>query len=260
MPPNEKNCTNMINSATPRSVYSITKRVCFLRHGQALHNPRAEEAKAKGCSHSSFLQLMREDDAFDAHLTPLGLSQGRRASELHQHNIQDVELVVSSPLSRAIQTADLAACPNSGNFDNRVCVEHFREINGWLLNAKRRSRTDLENRFHSSWDFSGLSEDDEEWTETLESEESCAERGYQGLLWLRDRPEDSILTVAHGGLLRFIANHDNVKVIDHRPAETKRFGNCELREYHVEWNTESEEENVTKERPLVILTEIHSGK
>ena len=151
---------NMTNT-TPKSASTITKRVYFLRHGQALHNPRAEEAKAKGCSHSTFLQLMREDDAFDAKLTSLGESQGRKAGEVYQHKMQHVELVVSSPLSRAILTADLAANPDDRKFSNRICVENFREINGSFLNAKRRSRVDLEEIFHSSWDFSGLTEEDE---------------------------------------------------------------------------------------------------
>lgn len=197
------NSNNGIGNSTPitsSSDITITKRICFLRHGQALHNPRAEEARSNGCSHQRFLDLMHEDDAFDACLTPLGESQASTAGELYKEKLRGVELVVSSPLSRAIQTADLAApvCTDTGAFANRVCVEHFREINGWLLNAKRRERVDLEKIFHKSWDFSSLSDDDETWTDALESEEACAERGYLGLLWLRDRPEDKILTVAHG--------------------------------------------------------------
>ena len=93
----------------------------------------------------------------------------------------------------------------------------------------------------------------------METEESCVERGYQGLLWLKDRPEESILTVAHGGLLRFIGNHENIQIIDQRPPEMKRFVNCELREYQVEWTTESKKEGVTEERPLVILNEMHQN-
>lgn len=246
----------MNNSTSMTSI--TTKRICFLRHGQALHNPRAEEAKDNGCSHSTFLNLMQEDDAFDARLTTLGESQASKAGEMNAEKLASIELVVSSPLSRAIKTADLAApvCSESETFTNRICVEHFREINGWLLNAKRRNRLDLEQSFHGSWDFSLLSDDDETWTETLETEESCAERGYLGLLWLRDRPEDKILTVAHGGLLRFIANHTNIEVIDQRPEDKKRFGNCELREYSVSWTTDSDKETVTEERPLVILNEI----
>ena len=54
---------------------STTKIVHFLRHGQAEHNPRAEAARDAGASFDEFLQLMKEDDAFDAALTPLGERQ-----------------------------------------------------------------------------------------------------------------------------------------------------------------------------------------
>lgn len=259
-----------------------TKRLLFLRHGQAMHNPRAEEAKDKGCSHETFLQLMKEDDAFDAELTSLGKSQAEMAREKHWHQLQSVQLVVSSPLSRAIQTADLVLGPGRGIGSEdeirvspkRICVELFREINGWLLNAKRRTREDLQSRFHPEWDFTGLSGEDETWTETLESEESCAERCYQGMLWLlRDREEEVILTVAHGGLFRFcMVDHPHVYVMDQRPVHEKRFGNCELREYEAEWVVDgstsfpgavaaadtSTPRTVTHERPLIILREIHS--
>ena len=94
-------------------VQKITKRVFFLRHGQAVHNPRAEEAKDKGCSHETFMQLMREDDEFDADLTPLGVSQGQSVKARYLQ-LQKVELVVSSPLSRALKTEDLAICPEEG--------------------------------------------------------------------------------------------------------------------------------------------------
>jgi broad specificity phosphatase PhoE len=233
----------------PSSSNSTTKRVLFLRHGQAMHNPRAEEARSNGCSHETFLQLMKEDDAFDADLTKLGESQAAQGREASHERLKGVQLVVSSPLTRAIKTADFTICPENGldgQKPPRVCLEDFREINGWLLNAKRRERVDLQNRFHSSWDFSLLSDDDETWTATLETEASCAERGYQGMLWLRDRSEDKILTVAHGGLLRFcMVDHPNIRVIDDRPHDGKRFGNCELREYEMTWTADCENDEVT---------------
>ena len=244
---------------------NLTKRVLFLRHGQAVHNPRAEAAKDKGCSHETFINLMRDDDAFDADLTFLGVSQGKSVRKKYGDQLQDVELVVSSPLSRTLKTADLTICPNEGILCNgddgdrfhppRICVEHWREINGYLLNAKRRDRANLKELFHSRWDFdSCISETDVTWTETLESVEDCGERGYQGLLWLSQRREDNILTVCHGGILRFcMVNHPHVKVIDGRDDSAKRFGNCELREYSM---TVSTSKNGDTERPLVTLTEV----
>ena len=237
-----------------------TKRILFLRHGQAKHNPRAELAKSKGCSHEQFLDLMRQDDVFDAPLTDIGEEQARKGAEIFGRRLRDVDLVVSSPLSRAIQTADLVVPPhdifNTGGVrqPKRVCVEDYREINGWLLNAKRPDRADFESLFHPSWDFSSLTDTDQTWSETLELESDAAERGYQGLQWLAQCKEKNILVVCHGGLLRFFMNdHPNIQVSDGRTNSSRefrsvkaRFGNCELREYDMHW---SEDEQILKKSP-----------
>ena len=138
---------------------------------QATHNPRAEEAKQNGCSHEQFLQFMQEDDEFDADLTPKGIEQARQCQVRNRHKLASVDLVVSSPLSRAIKTADpqngidieveveveLLEDEENDNEKNsstlthtsrqrrrrhprRICIEELREINGWLLNAKRRTK------------------------------------------------------------------------------------------------------------------------
>ena len=51
------------------------KIVTVLRHGQSMHNVRAEAARHGGCSFERFLELMALDDAFDAPLTELGIQQ-----------------------------------------------------------------------------------------------------------------------------------------------------------------------------------------
>lgn len=250
------------STSTTASTMTTTnrKRILFLRHGQALHNPRAEEAKENGCSYETFMNLMREDDAFDAHLTELGESQaveGRLASE---QMLQGIELIVSSPLSRALKTADLTVCPEKGLLNGerppRICVEDFREINGWLLNAKRRERGNLQERFHKSWNFDQISPTDELWTDTLETQAACAERGYQGLIWLTQRNEDKIMVVAHGGILRFMAEHPGLQIVDERAENEKRFSNCELREYEMVWSSTSNTDGSQESRPLITLTEV----
>ena len=156
-----------------------SKELWILRHGQATHNPRSEQARENGCSYQEFLEFMRLDDSLDAPLTEIGQQQARHVREHHQLR---PDLVVASPLSRALLTADLACCP-IGSTKNRVCYEGFREINGWLLNAQRRKRSDLLERF-PHWNFNDISELDETWTEQLEETQACGERGYLGLQWL----------------------------------------------------------------------------
>jgi broad specificity phosphatase PhoE len=239
----------------------VTKDIWIIRHGQAVHNPRAEYARdVLQCSHDEFLSIMEEDDCFDAPLTTLGIQQAQQIytqygesrwwgtpSIIHGGDIRHdaestslleskrhpVELVVSSPLSRALRTAELAL----GDVDhihhqkhhhqsthdtikptNRVCYEGFREINGWLQNGKRHTRIELEKKF-PTWDFSLLSSnEDDQWTPTLETTDSCMERGYDGLLWImKDRPERSIVLVSHGALLKYtLTDHPNVILRDGR--------------------------------------------
>ena len=182
------------------------KLLYIIRHGQALHNPRAEVAREAGCSMEEFVQWMRRDDALDAELTELGRSQAR-GIKMPKEDVDSIELVVSSPLSRAIETAELVLPPSapintglngeSGHSERqlqRICCENFREVNGDLLNAKRREKKELIERF-PHWNFNDIAETDELWTPTMEVLGDAAERGYQGLCWLLDRPENSILLV-----------------------------------------------------------------
>ena len=60
-----------------------------------------------------FLEAMRQDDAFDAPLTQLGVEQARAASSEAAAVAAQTELVVASPLSRALDTADLVFPPDS---------------------------------------------------------------------------------------------------------------------------------------------------
>lgn len=243
----------------------MRKEIWIVRHGQAAHNPKAEAAKDAGCSHDEFLSLMQQDDVLDAPTTELGKQQ---ALELHKKYSWDhLDLIVSSPLSRALETADIVVPPSNDNTTKRVCVEDFREINGWLLNAKRRDRAELETTF-PAWDFDAITQTDELWTKNLEEQVDCAYRGYEGLRWLLNRPEEKILLVCHGGILRFMMNliPDTVHVVDGRTAGSAsdndrdaqaRFGNCELRRYELTWDTVhtasvSEEQH----KPTITLTEV----
>lgn len=232
------------------------KDLWILRHGQATHNPRAEAARAAGCSFEEFFELMRQDDSIDSPLTDLGQEQAAHVYKKYGHWLTEARLVVSSPLSRALQTANGALPPKDYPVPQRVCYEGFREVNGVLRNAQRRSVTDLRQRF-PEWNFDALAaEHDDTWQEEiLESFDDCKERGYQGLRWIyHERPEQRVVLVAHGGILRYtMSEHPQVVVKDgrrkneeDRPVEA-RFDNCELRRYHVTWD---------EEKDSIVLTEV----
>jgi len=174
-----------------------------------------------------FNQVCKEDDALDAELTDLGRNQAKEARDRIDSSKSNIQLVVASPLSRALATAQLIFPAETRPGSNFVCLETLRERNGWLLNAQRKQRSTLQTLFPAC-DFSLLpSEMDESWTDELESPGSCAERAYQSLLWLSTRKESEIALVAHGGLFHEMLNgHPLV----HTEADiAKRFTNCEIR-------------------------------
>ena len=222
----------------------LFKDLWIVRHGQATHNPRAEAARTAGCSFEDFFELMRQDDALDSPLTDKGRQQAEAVLEQHRESLlggggDSVELVVSSPLSRALETANLAMPPTVCS--SRICYEGFREINGVLKNAQRRCVSDLTERF-PGWNFDNLTtEDDAAWTaDEIEDHTACGHRGFTGLQWLwEQRDERRILLVAHGGILRYtLEHHPNVFVHDGRKQKgnrpvLSRFGNGELRRYRL---------------------------
>mmetsp|Transcript_11993 Transcript_11993/g.36910 ORF Transcript_11993/g.36910 Transcript_11993/m.36910 type:complete len:238 (-) Transcript_11993:56-769(-) len=208
-------------SATSPPATTRVQTISFARHGQAQHNVRAEAKRDAGCSFDEFIETMRGDDAFDADLTDAGRAQAAARSE-------EVDVVVASPLSRAVETARLLY-PGQGV----VCCEPLREWMGEMQNSRRRAASDLAAKFPGA-DVSNIAEADELWEETLETEESVATRGLAALEWLARRPEDSIGVVAHGGLLAVLfdpaghGDHTSSRVTADSVLRP-RFGNCEVR-------------------------------
>jgi len=220
----------------PQLFGHTTKRVHFLRHGQASHNPRAEAARSAGCSHDDFLRLMKEDDAFDAGLTDLGRAQAHATANAIGHMLDScIELVVSSPLSRALDTSSLVL-PKATARVPRIFMAHddLRECSGWMLSAKRRSRTELAARYPEC-DFSLLqTEGDELWSEELEPTSQTAARGVAFLEWLSERPETEVAVVAHGGIFHYLLNECKSRVRSDA-VTAARFHNCELRSCVLRW-------------------------
>ena len=103
------------------------------KNGQAQHNVRAEPARSAGCSYDEFLEFMRLDDAFDARLTGVGVSQAASLQKAVPTSVhQSIQLVVASSLSRAIQTADLVFPPDLSDCP-RVSLDVWREVSGGVL-------------------------------------------------------------------------------------------------------------------------------
>ncbi|XAR62047.1 hypothetical protein NMG60_11016630 [Bertholletia excelsa] len=224
------------------------KTIHLVRHAQGIHNVEGEK------DHSAYLS----EELFDAHLTSLGWEQ---VENLRKHVrecgiFKKIELVITSPLLRTMQTAvgvfggedhmeGTDASPlmvaNAGNSSHPaisssscppfVAVELCREHLGVHPCDRRRSISEYKPLFPAI-DFSLIENDaDILWKpDEREKDEDLAARGLKFLNWLWSREEKEIAVVTHSGFLIHTLSafgddcHPSVK-----SEICKAFKNCELR-------------------------------
>lgn len=195
---------------------------------------------------------------FDAHLTPLGWQQVDNLRK-HVHTsglLNRIELVVTSPLLRTMQTAvgvfggdgykdRMDVLPlmlaNAGNSRHAaisslncppiVALELCREHLGVHPCDKRRSISEYQCLFPAV-DFSLIeSDEDTLWKANVrEKKEEVAARGMNFMKWLWTRKEKEIAVVTHSGFLFHTLSafgNDCHPLVKKEIAQ--HFANCELR-------------------------------
>lgn len=188
------------------NINASAKVVYMIRHGQATHNLPTPSALSR----------------LDPPLTALGVQQaatlsGRLAEEM-AHGMK-IDLVVSSPLSRALNTSTIVLFPegqaNSGLLSKAVpmvCAEECRETIGLFPCDKRVNTAELQERYHL-FDFSMLSSDsDPLWTPRRESSDEEKDRARLFLRWVFSRSETHVAVFTHGGFTQSL-----LSVVGHRP-------------------------------------------
>ena len=126
---------------------------------------------------------MKADDVFDAPLTELGVKQADEAGGDREvmEKIKGVELICASPLSRAIDTAGHVFKAAAAGTP-RYILEDLREINGWMVNGKRRRRSQLADLYSADgWDLSNIATDEDVLfnPEELEGDKSVRDRANE---------------------------------------------------------------------------------
>lgn len=121
------------------------QEVVFIRHGIARHNiVDVTTGKAPD---------LKDPRLFDPPLILEGKRQaldvGEKLRHWRAHRRENLELVVTSPLSRCLQTASLAFLPGD-QYDSRppvfACVELVREAYGRHYPDRRRKKSELKVR------------------------------------------------------------------------------------------------------------------
>jgi broad specificity phosphatase PhoE len=150
------------------------------------------------------VKAFRIPETIDSPLTEIGKNQARELGKTWT-NKKDIELVIVSPLSRALDTAVAIFNDNTPI----ICQEFLREypIGEDTCNI-RSSTTLLKNKFPIV-DFSDIHlQTDSLWQEERESKENLEKRITTMVDYLKRRPEKIIAIVGHSSYIgQFKDNH-----------------------------------------------------
>lgn len=171
--------------------------VRFLRHGVAKHNVPDPVTGQPPNIHSPAL--------WDPSLIDRGQHQAVTVGRRLAHVLPGVELIVASPLSRCMETAQLVF-GTCHNFDRTgatppplVCVEQVREAYGMHYPDKRRDKSFLQQQFPMVRFDPAMTEKDERWSETSrETLDQVVARVQDFFRWVVQRPENNVFVVSHG--------------------------------------------------------------
>lgn len=184
-------------SAAAPDVFRTVKLVHFVRHGQGEHNAAQERAGYPcGCALDPPRCPYLDVALIDARLTERGR---REASELqHKTKALAVDRIIVSPLSRAIETAQLGF---AGVDAPTQCFEVFREQMGRHVPDQRRATSELVRDFPHV-DFSRLEhESDELWKPERETKRALIDRARSGIELLESLAERHVALVGHSSWL-----------------------------------------------------------
>ncbi|XP_010475852.1 PREDICTED: phosphoglycerate mutase-like protein 1 isoform X1 [Camelina sativa] len=213
----------------------------LVRHAQGIHNVELEEHREKPES----------EKLFDAHLSPKGLQQvSERRKKIHESGLLNtIELVITSPLRRAMETSigifrgqeveDVNISDDftkANNLPPILALETCRERMG-LYPCDRRASISTRRTCFPDIDFTMIeSDEDAQWQDKeREKLEDVANRGLRFYTWLLDRPEKEIAIVSHGIFLQQTLRALREKLgIPIEDSHLTRFANCELRTIRIE--------------------------
>ncbi|CAJ1372059.1 unnamed protein product [Effrenium voratum] len=204
------------------------KLLHFIRHGQGSHNSMADFCVSM---HINRADTYNFPDNFDAPLTEVGRQQ---AAQLQSYaKTTTPQLVAVSPMSRALMTANIAY----GHLIGKVpfiahdgCKER---CNGHACDFRRSK--DQQKLDFPNVDFQHVAPEDPCLTPSPHGETwaEATQRGYDFMLWLRDRPEKEIVVATHSGWLFGLFN---VVLQCDDPKLKEWFYTGELRSVHVDFD------------------------
>merc|ERR1712137_144276 len=183
--------------------FKTVKVVHFTRHGQGFHNLRIEQV-GYPCQCGSKEPVgpcpYMTDELTDAFLTEKGEAQARALSQKISESGIQVECVITSPLSRAIQTGRIALDLPQFQTLPWISQEYFREQYGRHMCDKRRTKTELMD-LYPNVDFSALTETDEWFGDERETRHELAKRCLDTVRFIQQLQHDHVFLFSHSSFL-----------------------------------------------------------
>lgn len=161
----------------------------------------------------------------DAPLTPLGKKQAAAMAPQVGKLQDEAEIIVSSPLKRTLQTTKLgwASAVERLGIENVICLPEAQECNAHPCDTGSAREVLEKDPELKGFNLENLVP---EWTSKqgfwAADYESLQNRAKWLRQWLRNRPEQTIVLVAHGDILRRITSTpDGPSVYMWKNAETR---------------------------------------
>jgi len=177
------------------------KKVFFIRHGYALHNDLYWVMGDKAYS-----------DYTDTPLLHKGYIQADECRRKYKEELEGVELILVSPLSRTLQTA-ISIFGKSSFFRTKMraldCLMEYPQGGPELCN-KRKEKTILE-RNYPTIEFTYVKDGKVEWGDNKETIEELEGRIEDMIKFIKNRPENKIAIVSHSS---YIGKHLYDKIYD----------------------------------------------
>ena len=224
--------------SSSESTAADTKIIHFQRHGQGYHNLIGDiwrelqvpmDLDSSDHSKNPFLR----PEILDSPLTETGRQQCH--AQRAQASLLKPELIVVSPLQRAIQTALLTFADH--NAVPWMAHEACREELGLLVCNQRRPLSEIQQEYpHIDYSYMVSEEDSLFYPDRRETVVEKSERVYQFLVdYIRQRPEKEIAVVGHSAWLFNMCN----AVMDCDESLTSWFLTSEIRSMRVTFSDET---------------------
>ena len=169
----------------------MTKTVYFVRHGYALHN---------------MLFHVIGTDAYkirDTQLLAEGVEQAKNLGNTWD-NINNIEIVVCSPLTRTLDTATLVFKNTNHKI---IALDSLLEYPlGTDENCNQRKDKNVLQSLYPHVDFSLIQDDVFPWKQNNETIEELQMRANTFVEWIKTRPEKHICAVSHSSYISNIIN------------------------------------------------------